>query len=122
VSDPHNLLQWERDRAGHSEFSALRFWNRYMGSEDMNDPKLAEISPLAHAAQADIPVLLIHGNDDTVVPIDQSEAMEAALKAAGKPVTFIKLNREDHWLSTSETRLQMLKATVDFLEANNPPG
>jgi hypothetical protein len=29
--------------------------------------------------------------------------------------------REDHWLSRSETRLQMLTTSVAFLRANNPP-
>ena len=27
----------------------------------------------------------------------------------------------DHWLLRAETRLQMLKATMDFVEKNNPP-
>jgi len=120
VSDPHDFLQWRRDRIRDSDSSILRYWTRFMGAEDMNDPGLAEISPLHHAADATIPILLIHGKDDTVVPIDQSEEMETALKAAGKPVTLVKLEREDHWLSTSETRLQMLQATVAFLQANNP--
>jgi dipeptidyl aminopeptidase/acylaminoacyl peptidase len=40
---------------------------------------------------------------------------------SGKPVEFIKLEGEDHWLSRSETRLQMLKAVVAFVEKNNPP-
>jgi dipeptidyl aminopeptidase/acylaminoacyl peptidase len=92
-----------------------------MGVSDPDDAKLSEISPLAHAAAATVPILLIHGRDDTVVPIDQSEDMEDALKDAKKPVTFLKLDGEDHWLSRSETRLQMLQATVTFLEANNPP-
>ena len=92
-----------------------------MGVTGSDDPKLAEISPLAHAGSITIPILLTHGPDDTVVPIRQSEEMDDALRAAGKPVTFIKLSGEDHWLSRSETRLQMLTATVQFLEANNPP-
>jgi hypothetical protein len=33
----------------------------------------------------------------------------------------VDLKSEDHWLSRSETRLQMLAATVAFLKANNPP-
>ena len=67
-----------------------------------------------------IPVLLIHGRDDTVVPYEQSEVMLAALEKAGKSAELVTLKREDHWLSRSETRLQMLQATVDFLKANNP--
>jgi len=121
VSDPHDMLEWQLDRAHTSDNRALRFWTRFMGAQNIDDPKLQEISPLAHAASVGIPILLIHGKDDTVVPIDQSEEMERALRRAGKTVTFITLDGEDHWLSKSVTRLQMLQATVAFLEANNPP-
>ena len=56
-----------------------------------------------------------------MVPYEQSQAMADALKRAGKPFTFITLKGEDHWLSRSETRLQMLTAAMAFIEANNPP-
>lgn len=120
VSDPHGLLSWQRDRQLWGDSIALRFWSRFMGVEGYDDPKLSEISPLAHAPQADIPILLIHGTNDTIVPIGQSEDMDSALRAAGKPVTFTKLDSEDHWLSRSETREQMLAASVAFLDKNNP--
>ncbi|HXC54638.1 MAG TPA: S9 family peptidase [Rhizomicrobium sp.] len=116
VADTQTLLQWQRDRDRTPDIYTMR----YMGVASADDAKLSEISPLHHVAQETIPILLIHGKDDTVVPIDQSEAMAAALTAAGKPVTFLKLDREDHWLSNAETRQQMLQATVAFLEANNP--
>jgi dipeptidyl aminopeptidase/acylaminoacyl peptidase len=67
------------------------------------------------------PVLLIHGRDDTVVPFEQSDVMLSALKHAGKSVELVTMKHEDHWLSHSETRLQMLEASVAFLKANNPP-
>jgi dipeptidyl aminopeptidase/acylaminoacyl peptidase len=47
--------------------------------------------------------------------------MLAALQQAGKPVEYVEMAGEDHWLSRGETRLQMLTATVAFLEKNNPP-
>jgi len=31
------------------------------------------------------------------------------------------MKKEDHWLSHSETRLQMLQSSMTFLKANNPP-
>jgi len=68
-----------------------------------------------------VPVLLIHGRDDTVVPYEPSDVIFSALKRAGKSVEMITMKHEDHWLSHSETRLQMLQATVAFLKANNPP-
>jgi dipeptidyl aminopeptidase/acylaminoacyl peptidase len=47
--------------------------------------------------------------------------MAAALRAAGKPVEMVELRGEDHWLSRGATRLQMLQATVAFVEKYNPP-
>jgi dipeptidyl aminopeptidase/acylaminoacyl peptidase len=121
VSDPRGLLRWERSRGEHRDTQTLRYWDRFMGIADYDDPKLKEISPIEHVAQVDIPVLLIHGKDDTVVPIAQSEDMADALTDAHKPVTYVKLPGEDHWLSRPETRLKMLTETVNFLIANNPP-
>ncbi|WP_165191210.1 alpha/beta hydrolase family protein [Caulobacter soli] len=101
--------------------STQRFWLRYMGADGLKDPDLAAISPVQQAGKAEIPVLLIHGKDDTVVPYVQSTLMADALKKAGKPVELITLPSEDHWLSRGATRLQMLTAVVGFLEKNNPP-
>ncbi len=121
VADPHEFLRWNEHREHHDDSQVLRYWNRFLGVADIDDPKLSEISPMAHAADADAPVLLIHGRDDTVVPIAQSEDMADALEHAHKTVKFITLDGEDHWLSRAETRLRMLTETVSFLEANNPP-
>jgi len=44
-----------------------------------------------------------------------------ALHKANKPVELVTLKHEDHWLSYSDTRTQMLEATVAFLRAHDPP-
>jgi dipeptidyl aminopeptidase/acylaminoacyl peptidase len=103
-----------------SRSSTVRYWDRFVGAKSPTDPVFDQISPARHAAQASVPILLVHGKDDTVVPFNQSTKMEAALKSANKPVEFVTLAHEDHWLSREETREQMLKATVTFLEKNNP--
>jgi dipeptidyl aminopeptidase/acylaminoacyl peptidase len=118
VSDLRSQILDSRRKGGRD---ALRYWQRFIGAKDLQDPVLDAVSPVAHAAAADIPILLIHGRDDTVVTIWQSRKMADALRAAGKPVEFIELKGEDHWLSRGESRLAMLQATVDFLERNNPP-
>jgi dipeptidyl aminopeptidase/acylaminoacyl peptidase len=64
---------------------------------------------------------LIHGKDDTVVPLAQSEQMESALRSAHKSVELITMDGEDHWLSRDETRKTMLKASVAFVREHNPP-
>ena len=79
-----------------------------------------DASPRRFAGRADAPVLLIHGKDDTVVPYSHSHKMADALKDAGKPYELVTLEGEDHWLSLSSTRLQMLEAAVGFVEKHNP--
>ena len=77
--------------------------------------------PRHQAERADAPILLIHGVDDTVVYFNQSEKMADALKDAGKPYEFVRLDGEDHWLSLPDTRKAMLEAAVAFVEKHNPP-
>jgi dipeptidyl aminopeptidase/acylaminoacyl peptidase len=118
ISDLRLFRRWTiANEVGQSQ----RYWDRFMGTADQNDPALIAISPIEHVAAVTVPVLLIHGRDDTVVPFEQSDVMLSAMKRAGKSVTLVTMKHEDHWLSRSETRLQMLQATVDFLKANNPP-
>jgi dipeptidyl aminopeptidase/acylaminoacyl peptidase len=100
---------------------ARRYWKRFMGVERLSDPALAQISPITHAEAADAPILLIHGRDDTVVPMEQSQIMADALRRSGKPHELLIQKGEDHWLSRGETRLEMLKATMAFVEKHNPP-
>ncbi len=119
VSDMRDMVG--RGLVDASRSSTVRYWDRFVGAKGPTDPVFDEISPVRHAAQASVPILLVHGKDDTVVPFSQSTKMETALKSANKPVEFVTLDREDHWLSREETREQMLKATVSFLEKNNPP-
>lgn len=98
-----------------------RFWGRYWGVSSRTDPLLNTLSPVKHVDVVNVPVLLIHGRDDTVVPFVQSQMMFDALKANKKDVELVILKKEDHWLSRPATRLQMLEASVAFLRAHNPP-
>jgi dipeptidyl aminopeptidase/acylaminoacyl peptidase len=78
------------------------------------------VSPKRAAAQADAPIMLIHGKDDIVVPYRHSTRMASALRSAGKPYELVTLDGEDHWLSRSQTRRAMLEAAVRFVEQHNP--
>lgn len=98
-----------------------RFWDQFWGVSGASDPALDAISPIKHIDAVKVPVLLIHGRDDTVVPYEQSQIMYDALQNQHKDVELVTLKHEDHWLSRSDTRAQMLEATVAFLRAHDPP-
>ncbi len=120
ISDLRSFLDWTNERQDSSKNWAQRYWDRYLGVSGPDDPELKALSPIDHVDAVTVPVLLIHGRKDTVVPYRQSEAMAKALTRAGKSVRLVTLKDEDHWLSHSATREEMLDATVAFLEANDP--
>ena len=55
-----------------------------------------EHSPLFHADKIQTPLLLLHGNADTNVPIGESIQMFAAMKILGKEVEFVQVDKQDH--------------------------
>jgi dipeptidyl aminopeptidase/acylaminoacyl peptidase len=132
VADLNAMIDFESQRRGG--FSAnVSYWREVMGAADDNDKakgdkpnkvdkddfadRLRAVSPVAHVEQVKAPILLVHGLDDAVVPIEQSRAMEKALRAAGKNVELVELQGEDHWLSVAPTRLATLQALERFLAA-----
>jgi len=96
--------------------------NRYWGEKTGKDRgrNLADISPINYVDQFKAPILLLHGKHDTVVDIEQSKIMYTALKKAKKDVRYVQLKGEDHWLTTSATRLELLQAIDEFLGVHNP--
>ena len=106
---------------GGARNRTLRHWQRFMGAKSPSDPMLDTISPAKLASRVTVPILLLHGADDTVVAYAQSQEMASSLRRAGKPVQFVTLKGEDHWLSRSDTRAEMLRATAAFLSENLPP-
>ncbi len=118
VTDLREMLAWERDRYGRDS-SRYEYWVSRIGEPS---DELDQKSPAKIADNITADILLIHGKDDTVVDIEQSEIMAEALEEAGKPVTFVELDGEDHWLSSEETRIQMLELLDDFLMKNLGPG
>ena len=126
VAGVSDWAQFVRDSAlaagGSTRTRSVRYWRQVLRVADEKDPKLMGISPRLQASRASAPILLIHGADDTVVKIAHSTKMEEALRMAGKPVEMLTLKGEDHWLSSEETRVEMLTASSRFLKTCNPPG
>ncbi|HEX6860010.1 MAG TPA: S9 family peptidase [Caulobacteraceae bacterium] len=120
IADPQGFLKWKAMRGGRKT-EAMRYWHRFMGVDEGGAEVLDEIAPLSHVADAQSPILLIHGRDDTVVPYRQSVVLAEALEKAGKRVEMVTLDGEDHWMSRGATRQRMLEATVAFLLRENPP-
>ena len=74
-----------------------------------------ERSPLTHAERIDVPVLLLQGEEDRVVPPSQSEAIRDALAARGIPHEYALYPGEGHGFRRSETIIASLETELRFL-------
>ncbi len=101
------------DRANQSRFADLN-----LPRFDSDPVAVAENSPALHADRIRIPVLLAHGRRDFTVPVEDTEAMEAALIKAGKPVRALYFDDDDHYLFREDDRIAFLKALEGFLAEN----
>jgi dienelactone hydrolase len=114
------LLSVEQARLYGRDSGSMQAFRKMLGTAPPG--KLAASSPAHQVAAIRAPVLLIHGDKDTVVPIEQSQGMADAMKAAGKPVEFVILPDENHYLTKAANRTRMLEAIDAFLARNLPVG
>jgi dipeptidyl aminopeptidase/acylaminoacyl peptidase len=61
-----------------------------------------QASPLACVASNSAPFLIVHGDQDNLVPMAMAESLTAALKQAGVPVNFIRVKNGDHGLRAAQ--------------------
>ncbi len=99
--------------------------NRYeMGGLDVFEGEAAELlrrSPLTHARAVRTPVLLLHGEADLRVPIEQSEQWFVALRRLGVEATFWRWPGEGHDMAvrgSPRTRLRRLEIIMEWLDAH----
>ncbi len=82
---------------------------------------LAAASPVTYASPDDPPFLIIHGDQDKVVPFRQAEALYERLKSVGVLVYFQPVQNADHNLLASgsgpisPTRQQVTEIYLHFL-------
>lgn len=120
VSDLLEMLREERAQTGQHSVST-DYWRSSIGDRREDQESIRAVSPALLADRVTAPVLLMHGTDDTVVPIDQSRRMERALTRAGREVRFVELRGDDHYLSDAETRIATLRELEAFLAEHLGP-
>ena len=109
-----------------SDISALdsdthRFEAHYnrtlVGSPAETERLSRERSPLALASElARLPILIFHGSDDHVVPIEQSHRLVSALRSRGGDVALVEFDGEGHGFKSLEHRIEEFTRTEEFLE------
>lgn len=114
VGDLPEMLAWEEredDTAGKQIYD---FWTKRIGDPAVMRPALETASPRRRAAEFNCPVLLVHGVDDPIVPVIQSQRMRDALRSARKTVELIEIEKFGHadWPTSQEQALMTRYVTL----------
>jgi dienelactone hydrolase len=91
------------------------YWRGIIGNPGRDADKIHAVSPIEHVNAIKAPLLLIHGDSDDNVKVSHSRKMNAAMKAAGKDVTYIEVKTMRHGPNDADQRLMALKAMDDFI-------
>lgn len=86
---------------------------------DERDPQmrafLESISPLNHVDKINIPLLVVQGQNDPIVPMSESEQLVRALRLRGQTVWYMNALNEGHGYGRKENRDLYQQATILFL-------
>lgn len=87
---------------------------------DERDPEmrafLQSISPLNNVDKINIPLLIVQGQNDPVVPVTESEQMVKALRERGQTVWYLNALNEGHGYEKKENRDIYEQVTLMFLK------
>jgi acetyl esterase/lipase len=85
-----------------------------------NWDKAVAASPLAQVRKGDPPFLIMHGDRDSIVPLEQSTLLDAALRKAGAESTLVILHGADHFTQEFNTP-EVLETVAGFFDAHLKP-
>jgi dipeptidyl aminopeptidase/acylaminoacyl peptidase len=79
-----------------------------------------ENSPIANIEKIALPLLLVHGDEDTRVAVSQSRDLVSLLKKRKPKADFVYVEQKagDHFLSQQSQRLEFLTLMETFLAKN----
>lgn len=108
VTDLDYLVEDKRN------YTCSRLVQQFVGE----GPHVVAGSPRRHADCFAAPVALFHGTRDLNVAVRHAQAMERALKSAGKPVIYREYEDLQHDLDDSAARTDMLATIGQFLDTH----
>ncbi len=107
-------LTVEFDRSDTRRYAGGRYYFEHaIGTSRAN---VEAISPIHHMDKFKVPVLIVHGEDDPRVPVQNAYKLRDALKKAGKPFEWLLKPKELHGFYSEANRAEMLETMDAFLD------
>ena len=81
-----------------------------------DEPELKTFSPAHRAKELELPIFLIHGEDDPRAPIDHAYRMREELDAVNKDYEWLAIDKEGHGFYSENNRLVMYSSMLEFFD------
>jgi dipeptidyl aminopeptidase/acylaminoacyl peptidase len=85
------------------------------GDPEQDHALLVSLSPMHHLEHLVAPLLVVHGELDTNVPINEARQLVEALTRLERPVEYLELEGEGHEYRRAVSRRHLLTTLVEFL-------
>jgi dipeptidyl aminopeptidase/acylaminoacyl peptidase len=95
-----------------------RYLDSLVGPYPEREDLYRERSPILHADRLSAPVIFFQGDEDQVVPPNQTESMVEALRAKGTPVGYLLFAGEQHGFRQAANIKRALDAELLFYAVN----
>jgi len=120
-----NLTSILRQSTPHGLNVRVPALDLFLGGQPDAVPELARLaSPVFQVDAGDPPLLILHGDQDPQMPVNQSLELVGAYEAAGRPVVFKVLHGSAHGgpAFTSPDSLRLMDGFLrEYLLCDNPP-
>lgn len=99
---------------------AIDFWNEMVGNV-WEPESLSRISPIHDIAELNTPVFVAHGEQDRIVPVEQSRNLISELEKHSLPHQSYFMSAEGHGIYESREIIAVYSRILDFLEDTTNP-
>ena len=108
---------------GNSNFITLKLIQDAFGATNTTDPILKSANPVTYVSSRAPPFLILHGDHDNLVDLQQSAELDARLKAAGADSTFVVVTNLAHGYvpfgsKASPNHAELSSLIADFFDRN----
>lgn len=117
IGDLTELIRSKKKLWGEDS-EAYKFYLEAIGNPEKDQELLRAASPQLHADAIKIPLLLVHGDEDDIVPYSQSENMQQALNKLGHKTDLLRIKDEGHPYFSDDAEKVVLSTIGLFLWEN----
>ena len=102
----------------YNQYEAMT-WGVYPHQGDLMDT-LLQRSSIRHVAKAHTPTMLVHGENDNDVPIEEAEQFYIGLHDVGTEAVMVRYPREGHGIRESKHIVDFIDRSIRWYEKHFP--